>query len=65
MDEQSLKLALEEVSCNENKTQCLQLRWRSVCLVDIRAEKINKRVDEKGSEVFDDKDCAPRNLRAW
>lgn len=68
VDEDGFQLALEEVQCDHPEGEGLKgggalVEGRE--LVDVGAKVVEDRVDEKGSEVFDDEDGAPCDLRTW
>lgn len=52
------------MQCEKIHGECLELGRRFGGLVDLRAEVVEERVDEEGSEVFDYVDRSPINLRA-
>lgn len=64
MHEKRLVLALCEVNHTHEECERLERRsWRRRS-VDDRTAEVDERVDEEGSEVFDDEDGSPGDLRA-
>lgn len=59
MDEEGLELALCKMGNAHEEGKLLELRGRRRSAIDEGAAEVDERVDEEGSEVFDDEDGSP------
>jgi hypothetical protein len=62
VDKESLELALCKVYDAHQQCKLLELRRRRRGAVNERTTEVDERVDEEGSEVFDDEDSSPGDL---
>lgn len=62
MNEKRLELSLGKVQNTHEERELLQLRSRYISTVNIRASQVHERVDEEGTEIFDDEDGSPGDL---
>ncbi len=66
VDEEGFEFAFDEVEGDGYAGEGLEGRGRGGgSAVDVGAEEVEEGVDEEGTEVFDDEDGSPCDLRAW